>query len=99
MAHPGKLTALERRFQEGTFSLFDVHGFRVALFGRDLRAADRLHYALLWRDLEEMEDRWAAFQADERWQELKRSSEAGGPLLVSVQSHVVAAEDGALRVA
>jgi hypothetical protein len=90
-AAPGRGPELVERFEEATFDLFDAHGIEVLLFGVDEADGDQLHYVVPWTDRGAMEARWAAFAADERWQQLRERTEADGPLIDSIERRILAA--------
>lgn len=78
---PGRRAALVKRFREGTLALFARHGIEVVGMWVDDVDVDRLHYVTRFADAAARDAAWAAFAADPEWQELRRSSEAGGPLV------------------
>jgi hypothetical protein len=90
-AAPGRAADLVRRFHEDTFELFAEHGIVVSVFGADAEDPHQLHYVIPWADRETMESTWAAFAADERWQAVRTRTEAGGPLVESIERRVLAA--------
>jgi hypothetical protein len=85
---PGKKDALLRRFHNGTFALFDRHGFKLVHFW-DRPGSDELWYVLAWPGRDEMTGAWETFKNDNDWQSLKTSSEAAGPLIGSITSVVL----------
>lgn len=85
-ATPGKLSALEERFENHTIGLFERHGLRVEGFWRAESASDVLVYVLSAPSREEFKASWDAFQADPDWAVAKAASEHDGSLVASVES-------------
>lgn len=99
VAVPGRAERLLDRFHHHTLPLFREHGMKVVLFGTDAENEGHLHYVLAWPDRTAMEGCWQTFAGDERWQRVRASSEADGPLIASIQRRVLdAVRFGATRV-
>lgn len=86
-AVPGRLPALVTRFRDHTLALFDKHGFDLAFislteFGDN--ANNELVYVLRFGSYQEMQERWAAFQGDPEWRQVRQDSEKEGPLVARV---------------
>ncbi|MBI4785513.1 MAG: NIPSNAP family protein [Chloroflexi bacterium] len=81
-AMPGKLTALNKRFETTTCKFFEKHGIRAIGFWTPVIGDHNndLYFILEWKDLAEREQRWNAFQADPEWIQRRAESEADGPL-------------------
>ncbi len=76
------------RFRNGTLSIFDRRGYDV----RDFWIAEKnseIVYVMTWKDGDHMRDEWNLFRADPEWVELKRSTEANGPLVEKIISDVL----------
>ena len=74
---PGRLPALNRRFESVTLKLWERHGIRQVGFwtvavGPSNQA---LYYLLEWESLAEREKRWDAFAADPEWLGKRAESE------------------------
>ena len=85
---PGKKAALIHRFFNGTFALFEQHGFKLICFW-ERPDADELWYVLEWPGRDEMARGWELLKSDNAWKKLKATSEAEGPLIESVSSVVL----------
>ncbi|SEB59060.1 NIPSNAP family protein [Streptomyces melanosporofaciens] len=86
VAAPGRADALHLRFAEGTLSLFDKHRLDTVGFWTDREDAGRIVYLLRFPDEETRVQRWAAFQSDPDWKQLKAASETGGPIVAEMRS-------------
>ena len=77
---PGRLPALNNRFETITLKMWEKHGIRQAGFWTVLIGESNhdLYYLLEWEDLAERDRKWNAFQADPDWQAyVQKSGEAG----------------------
>lgn len=83
-ATPGKIGALLDRFRDHTMSLFAEHGMESVGYWTKADDADVLVYLL--HHAGDARQNWAEFQADPRWIEAKRASEAGGALTSGITS-------------
>jgi hypothetical protein len=81
-AMPGKLDDLIARFRDHTIELFNRHGLKMVGFWipQDNKG-NLLMYIIEHASKEEGLNKWAAFQADADWQEVKKTSEANGKLV------------------
>ena len=87
-AIPGKLPALNRRFQTITLGYFQKHGIGVVGFWEAVAGtSNELHYILRFDDLAHREKAWGAFQADEGWVRDRAETERDGPLVGRVRNH------------
>ena len=81
-AMPGKLDDLIGRFRDHTIGLFNRHGLKTVGFWIPRDNNDNLlMYIIEHASKEEGLNKWAAFQADPEWQEVKKTSEANGKLV------------------
>lgn len=89
---PGRLPALLKRFESTTLALWEKHGIRQAGFFTTVigPSSHRLTYLLQWESLAERETKWGAFQADPEWISKRNASEVDGPILVNVESSILA---------
>jgi len=86
-AIPGKLAALNRRFQTITLGYFQKHGIGVVGFWEAVAGtSNELHYILRFDDLAHREKAWGAFQADEGWVRDRAETERDGPLVGRVRN-------------
>jgi hypothetical protein len=85
---PGRLPALNKRFETATLKLWEKHGIRQAGFWTvEVGASNQtLYYLLEWENMAEREQRWGAFQADPEWQRKRAESEADGPIVGHVEN-------------
>lgn len=85
-ASEGMVEALHRRFRESTLSLFAKHGIEVVGFWTFHEDSQVLAYMCRFANKEARDAAWNAFNQDAEWQEIKKTSEANGPLTVSMTS-------------
>jgi len=84
---PGKLPALNRRFQEITLGYFQKHGIGVVGFWEALAGTTgELHYLLRFDSLAHREQAWDAFQADPGWQRDRAETEREGLIVARVRN-------------
>ncbi|HSD53973.1 MAG TPA: NIPSNAP family protein [Burkholderiales bacterium] len=80
---PGRLPALNKRFENAALKMWEKHGIRqvgfwtVAIGGSN----HDLYYLLEWESLAERDTKWAAFQSDPEWIAARAESEKDGPIL------------------
>lgn len=88
---PGRLPALNKRFETATLELWDKHGFRQAGFWTVVIGPSNqaLYYLLEWESLAEREQRWAAFEADPQWHRKKAESEVDGPIVARIENVIL----------
>jgi hypothetical protein len=86
-AIPGRLPALNRRFQEITLNYFQKHGIGVVGFFEEVvGTSNELHYILKYDDFGHRERAWGAFQADEGWIRDRAETEKDGPIVARVRN-------------
>lgn len=88
---PGRLPALNRRFESVTLKLWERHGIRQVGFwtvavGPSNQA---LYYLLEWESLAERETRWDAFAADPEWLGKRAESEKDGPIVARIENLIL----------
>lgn len=84
---PGRIGALNNRFQNVTLRLFERHGIRAVGFWQDaIGITNRLTYILAWTDMAEWERNWNAFTTDPEWIAARAKSEEDGPIVARVIS-------------
>ena len=84
---PGRLPALNKRFQTMTLGHFQRHGIGVVGFWEALvGTTNELHYILRFDDMAHRERAWNAFQADPNWQRDRAETEKDGPIVARVRN-------------
>jgi hypothetical protein len=84
---PGRLPALNRRFQEITLNYFKKHGIGVVGFFEEVvGTTNELHYILKFDDFGHRERAWGAFQADEGWIRDRAETEKDGQIVARVRN-------------
>jgi len=88
---PGRLAALNKRFETITLKLWDKHGIRQAGFWTVLIGESNhdLYYLLEWEDLGERERKWNAFQADPEWLTARAETEKDGPIVGHITNYML----------
>jgi hypothetical protein len=87
-AVPGKMRALVARFRNHTLALFERHGLDVVFITLTEigdNSNNELVYVLRFDSYEQLQARWAAFQADPEWQQARAASEVDGPLVARIR--------------
>jgi len=89
---PGRLAALNKRFETVTLKIWEKHGIRQAGFWTVLigESNHALYYLLEWEDLAEREKKWDAFQADPEWQKARAETEKDGPIVAHLSNCILA---------
>ena len=88
---PGKLPALNHRFENVTLKMWEKHGIRQAGFWTVLIGENNhdLYYLLEWKDLAEREQKWNAFQADPAWHAARAETEKDGPIVGHISNYIM----------
>ena len=88
---PGRLAALNSRFETITLKMWEKHGIRQAGFWTVLIGESNhdLFYLLEWADLAEREQRWNAFQSDPDWHAARAETEKDGPLVTHITNYIL----------
>ena len=87
--------AFHERFRDHAAPIMASHGFRIVA-GWDSTCDGRPEfvYLLEWPDETTMNERWAAFMADDEWARIKReTSSRYGQMVGSIQDRVLTAVD------
>ena len=100
-APEGKLDALNARFRDHTTKLFAKHGITNVGYWVpiDNGKENKLVYVLSYPDLAARKRAWDAFVVDPDWLAAKKASEAGGPIVMKVDSTFLALTDYSPAVA
>jgi hypothetical protein len=85
---PGRLPALNARFENTTLAFWEKYGIRQVGFFTTLVGASNqaLTYMLEWDSLAERETRWGAFSADPAWLAARAASEADAPIVARIEN-------------
>jgi len=88
---PGRLAALNNRFETITLKMWEKHGIRQAGFWTVLIGESNhdLFYLVEWADLAEREQRWNAFQSDPDWHAARAETEKDGPLVTHITNYIL----------
>jgi hypothetical protein len=89
---PGRMPALVKRFSDHTLGIFAKHGMEVAFLSLTELGANsnnELVYVMKFDSYEDMATKWAAFMADPEWREIRRASEADGPIVATISRRVL----------
>lgn len=89
---PGRLPALQKRFETMTLGVWEKHGIRQVGFWTVLigDGSQDLYYMLEWKDMAEREKKWGAFAADPEWHAKRAESERDGPIVANITSSFLA---------
>ena len=86
-ARAGKLPALNDRFANHTTGFFKDHGIGIVGFWTDeIGRSNQLTYMLSFDSMADREQKWAAFTADKRWQEVRAETEKYGAFVAGIQN-------------
>jgi hypothetical protein len=85
---PGRLAALNKRFENVTLKLWEQHGFRPVGFWTTLVGEDnnQLTYLLAWENMAERERKWTGFMSDPNWLRARSESERDGLIVARIQN-------------
>ena len=88
---PGRLPALNNRFETITLKMWEKHGIRQAGFWTVLIGESNhdLYYLLEWEDLAERDRKWNAFQADPDWHKARAETEKDGPIVGHITNYIM----------
>jgi hypothetical protein len=83
---PGKLPAINDRFAKHTMGIFKNHGIgMLGFWTAEIGTSNQLTYMLVFDSMADREKKWASFQADPAWHQVRAETEAAGPIV----DHVV----------
>lgn len=87
-ASPGKLAALNARFETHTLKFFAKHEIKVLGFWTTAvgESSNALTYILVYDNMAEREKRWTAFATDPEWLAVKKETDKDGPLTASIRN-------------
>lgn len=89
---PGRMPALNLRFELFTLKLWEKHGIRQVGFWTTVIGKDNqtLYYLLEWQNLAEREQRWNAFMTDPEWIGVRAETEKDGPIIDHLENQILA---------
>ncbi|HZP93247.1 MAG TPA: NIPSNAP family protein [Burkholderiales bacterium] len=90
-AYPGRLPALNARFQNHTLKMWERFGIRHVGFWTTLIGdnSNDLYYILEWESLAEREQKWNAFIAHPDWLAIRAETERDGPLVTHISNVIL----------
>ena len=88
---PGKLAALNKRFQDHTVDLFKKHGMGVVGFWiEEIGDAGTLVYMLSFENRAAREKSWTGFQNDADWARIRAETDREhGPMVAGIKSRIM----------
>ena len=94
VAPPGRLDDMNARFRNYTLKLFEKHGMVNIGYWMPIENPDnKLIYVLAFPSVEAREASWKAFIADPQWHEVRKKTEADGPIVAKIESVLLEATD------
>lgn len=90
-ATPGKLKALNQRFETTTLKFWEKHGIRQVGFWTTYigDSNNDLYYLIEWNDLGERQQKWDAFQNDPEWIRARALTETDGLLYTHITNLIL----------
>ncbi len=90
-ATPGKLKALNQRFETTTLRFWEKHGIRQVGFWTPVIGENNndLYYMVEWENLAEREQKWNAFMSDSEWIKARAATEVDGPLYSHITNMIL----------
>lgn len=86
---PGRMPAMQARFQNHTLGLFRKHGIDVVGFWDVvIGTSNVLHYMVRFPDLAHREKAWGTFGSDPDWLRVRADSEKDGPIVARIRSEI-----------
>jgi hypothetical protein len=87
---PGKLPALNARFQNHTLKFFQKYGIKsVGYWTEDIGTSNQLVYIIAFDSLADREKKWSAFQAALDWLKVRADTEKDGPIVARVHNKIL----------
>lgn len=85
---PGRLPALNQRFETVTLAFWEKYGIRQVGFWTTLVGPSNqaLTYMLCWESLAERERKWNAFASDVNWVAQRAATEADGIIVERIEN-------------
>jgi len=86
--------AFHARFRDHAARIMRRHGFQiVAMWEAKTEQRTEFVYLLQWPDEQSKNDAWAAFMADQEWDEIKRATRGQGALVGEIEDRPLALTD------
>lgn len=88
----GRLSALNKRFQDHTCRLFEKHGIKnVGYWTHEIGpSVNQLVYLVAFPDLNARQEAWKSFRADPEWIRVSTESEKDGLIVQDVENRILA---------
>jgi len=88
---PGRLPALNRRFETITLGFWEKYGIRPVGFWTTLIGSSNqaLTYMLQWESLAERETKWGAFSSDPEWLAKRAETEAQAIIVERIENQIL----------
>lgn len=87
--HPGRMPALEKRFQDHTIKLLEKHGMKLVGFWKPVPTPEGgdtiLVYLVEHASREAADKSWDTFRKDPDWLKARGDSEKDGPIVKKVE--------------
>lgn len=89
---PGRLPALNQRFENITLAFWEKYGIRQVGFWTSLIGPSNhtLTYMLEWESLAEREQKWNAFASDPEWIAKRNATEAESVIVTKIENQILA---------
>jgi heme-degrading monooxygenase HmoA len=86
--------AFHARFRDHAARIMNRHGFQIVAMW-EARAEKRTEfvYLLRWPDEQAKTEAWAAFMADQEWDEIKRATRKHGSLVSAIEDRLLVLTD------
>jgi heme-degrading monooxygenase HmoA len=86
--------AFHARFRDHAARIMQRHGFQiVAMWEAKTERQTEFVYLLRWPDEQTKSDAWAAFLADQEWEEIKRATRGQGSLVGKIEYRLLVPSD------
>jgi hypothetical protein len=88
---PGRLPALNKRFESTTLKFWEKYGIRQVGFWTTLIGPTNqaLTYMLQWESLADRETKWNAFASDPEWLAKRAESEAEAIIVERIENQIL----------
>ena len=90
---PGRLPALNSRFENITLKLWKKAGIKQVGFFTDYigdNCNNKLTYILEWKSMAEREEKWHKFSTDPVWLAARAETEKDGPIVARLENSILA---------
>lgn len=84
--HPGRLPAINKRFKDVTFTIFEKHGIKVCDYFVDAEGKEVIYYVCVFNNREERDKAWESFRNDPEWKAAAAASQVDGPIVEHTES-------------